>query len=362
MKKTLLLVAIGLILSVPVNAQFTMSLGKVSPSTSESGNSSSSTSTVTSLVSNDNLDVKHSAPCPWVMEKMHRSDFEDKVSAYVKELGTITNSKLVGDFKKALLLRAHEDSLEYDRLKPNFPQMNESQSLAYHNLENELEQYHAFLCALGDLTVLPAFVGKATLEGTIFDLEFESLRLWTTNSSVQVKYDGQDEKKYFYQGDDKVFLEEEDLTMAMNDVRRFFYVYYLLEGQKDPDLIKTAFTAKNCWIYGLEANDNNKPENITRYDAPQPGALNSISGAALASAKKSESYQNAAYVIIDADSWTIDRDGFGNIIRRRVGGWVIENTKYGKLAKRAQFAQNYDGGSYGATELYGIGGGRMYLK
>ena len=47
----------------------------------------------------------HTAPLPWAMAKEDR----DAVRQYIDELGRTTNSKLVGDFKKALEARAEED-------------------------------------------------------------------------------------------------------------------------------------------------------------------------------------------------------------------------------------------------------------
>jgi len=361
MKKShLIILLLGMALSVQANA-----LGAVKEIIVGGTDSNvSETSNTLSMNNNYEIDlmVRHSVPCPWVLEEMDDQTFDNKVKAYINDLGSITNSKLVGEFKEALLLRAHEDSVEYARLKDHWGKMEGEQTRAWRALEKELDRYESFLYALGNNTVRFAFEGNVTLNGTTANCEFKSVRLMTTNSSVLVKCDANDDKFYFYDGVDKTFLEGEDLETAMKDVRRFFYIYYLLIGQKDTDLIKTGQTASFCWQYSLMANDNNKPENITRYDYPKAGALNSISSAALASAKQNETYRNAISVVIDADSWTFDKDGLGNIIRRRVGGWAIEQTKYGKLARRAQFAQDYSNGSYGPTKLYGIGGGHMYLK
>ena len=108
---------------------------------------------------------------------------------------------------------------------------------------------------------------------------------------------------------------------------------------------------------------NTSVDNIEYHPYPKGGPLNGLAGKALASAKNNSSYTEAIAVVIDAPSWTVDYDALGNPIRRKAGGWVIKNTKYGKKAYRAQFSEDYmGGGSYGEIKLYGIGGDQHFVK
>src|SRR5574344_2433996 len=58
------------------------------------------------------------------------------------------------------------------------------------------------------------------------------------------------------------------------------------------------------------------------------------------------------------EGWMIDRDAFGNILRRRLSAWVnIKDPETGKrVARNYGFAQQYEGGGkYGSTIFYGVG-------
>lgn len=76
--------------------------------------------------------------------------------------------------------------------------------------------------------------------------------------------------------------------------------------------------------------------------------------------------EEAKAVSIINPTWMIDRDVYGNILRRRVSAWVnIKDPDSGRrIARSYGFAQEYmGGGKYGSTIFYGVGTeAPFYLK
>lgn len=78
--------------------------------------------------------------------------------------------------------------------------------------------------------------------------------------------------------------------------------------------------------------------------------------ACLAAARAQFPEEDAKRVTILNSTWQIDRDGFGNIVRRRVSAWVDIKKDGRRYATNYGFAQDYmGGGKYGKTYFFGVG-------
>lgn len=78
--------------------------------------------------------------------------------------------------------------------------------------------------------------------------------------------------------------------------------------------------------------------------------------ACLAAARAQFPEEDAKRVTILNSTWQIDRDGFGNIVRRRVSAWVDIKKDGKRYATNYGFAQDYmGGGKYGKTYFFGVG-------
>ena len=297
-------------------------------------------------------EYQYQTPCPWPLAEDYSRDARP-IQAYIEKLGTITNSKEVGEFRKQLRARVEEDKKIIAEGK---------RDKQYDQAEEEIKRYNHFLDALYSYTMRFMFTGQVTVgkEKTHVDFQYADLR--TSNSSVRVAAYVEDKKMYFFQGNDRVFLEEKDMEVIARQVRQMFYVYYFWDGVDDPDFLKYRAMAITCFNNTRQAMANNKPENIDGRPMPTPGKLNELAPKALELAKKSDSYKDAIDVIIDADDWTIERNSLGIIQRRKVGAWVIKQMKHCKRAFRCQFAQPYNGSGYGELILYGVGGGQFNIK
>lgn len=294
----------------------------------------------------------HAAPLPWVMAKDDKGMPNEPVAKYIDALGRLSNSKEAGDLKKALEARAEEDR-----------RIVAAGGEGVWEAQQELKRYDSFLSELGQMTLVGFFEGTVDLEKNSVD--FSSLRVRTPNSSVYVKCSAQDKKLYFYESNGaRCFVEGDDLAMVVEAQRRYFYVSYFLEGQKDVTYRKNAAAAMTMFNYIRTAIENNSPDNIDFSPMPKKGALHAEhAAAALECAKKSQSYSDAVEVIIDADEWTIERNALGAIVRRKFGAWAIKQLPRGKRAYRAQWCQDHQGGGqYGKLRLFGVGGGQMYVK
>lgn len=305
---------------------------------------------------------EHKVPCPSFMAKDDEWDHA-MVRNYIERIGYISNSDLVKATSDSLAARAREDSLEIERLKPHRLQMSLKEDMAFDELENELKRYHTFLTCLGDYTTRLYFSGNVNVSTGSATIDYISVRV--NRTTVYTKCDSTDDNWYFYSiSNDKTFLEDEDLDLVKADFRRYYYITnFLLAGQKEREFQEVSLKADYASRILLNAIEHNSVDNIEFHPYPKGGPLNGLAGKALASAKQSESYADAIAVVIDDQSWTIDFNALGSPVRRKAGGWVIKNTKYGKKAYRAQFAEDYmGGGSYGEIKLYGIGGDQHFVK
>lgn len=285
---------------------------------------------------------------PWPLAEDYSRDSR-RIDEYIKSLGTTTNSKVVGEFRKKLRARVEEDK-KIVAAGDKHPR--------YEQAKEELGRYDVFLGRMGQKLYF-IFNGEVDLKKNNVAFQYAQLRI--PKSSVRVKsMDGKN--VYFFFGDERVYLEGEDLKEVQKQFRQLWYTLYFLQGLDDPDFKKYRAMADACLRYTSMALKNNKPENVDYKPMPTPGKLNSLAPKALALARKSSSHADAVAVVIDADDWTVERSKAGVILRRKVGGWVIKPMKRGKRAFRCQFAEPWTGNGYGELILYGIGGGQFNVK
>lgn len=285
---------------------------------------------------------------PWPLAKDYSQDTKP-IDEYVKQLGTTTNSKIVGEFRKQLRARVAEDE-KIVAAGDKHPR--------YEQAKEELDRYDTFLGRMGHRLWF-IFHGKVEMEKN--NVTFDYALLAVPRSNVRVmSTDGVN--VYFFQNGDRVFLEGEDLKSVQQQFRQMYYTLFFLQGLDKPEYKKYAVIADTCLRYTSKAMQNNKPENVDYHPMPTPGKLNELAPKALELAKKSDSYKDAIEVVIDADDWTIERNSAGIIQRRKVGAWVIKQMPKCKRAFRCQFAEPYTGNGYGELILYGVGGGQFNIK
>ena len=281
------------------------------------------------------------------MEKEDR----DRIAKYVDELGRTTNSKLVGDFKKALDARADEDR-----------KIVEANGKGVDKAKEELELYELFLDQVGYLPIVGYFNGDVDLEKNI--VNFKELRIRTSNSSVYVRT-AEDKKLYFYEMNGaRCYVEGDDIRAIQEAQRRFYYVDYFLMNRDDVNYRKNSMIARVLFDYIRKAMANNSPENIEFAPMPKKGALHEqFAKEALATiTTQADNYKDVYEVIIDADNWQTETK-FGSIVRRKFGGWGLKKLKHGIRAYRVQWCQDHlGGGQYDKLRLYATAGGSMYVK
>lgn len=290
----------------------------------------------------------HTAPLPWAMEKEDR----DAIRKYIDELGRTTNSKLVGDFKKALEARAAEDR-----------QIVAAGGTGAEKAKEELDLYELFLDELGHKTLVGYFNGDVDLEKQI--VNFKELRIETSNSSVYVRIAADDRKQYFYEANGlRCFVEGEDAKFVVEAMRRFYYIDYFLKDCTNPAHRKNSLAARVMFDYIKKAFGNSSPDKIEYAPMPKKGALHDqFAKDALATiAVGADNYKDVYEVIIDADEWQVETM-FGSVVRRKFGGWGLKKKERGVRAYRVQWCQDYlGGGKYAPLRLYSTSGGNMYVK
>ncbi len=292
--------------------------------------------------------LAHKAELPWVMEKEDRA----RIAKYVDELGRTTNSKLVGDFKKALEARAEEDR-----------RIVEANGDEADKAKEELDLYDLFLDQLGHLTLVGYFEGDVDLDRNI--VNFKELRIRTHNSSVFVRTSPEDRKLYFYEMNGaRGYVEGEDIDEVNEARRRFYYVDYFLKDRKEAEYRKSSAAARVLFDYIGKALANNSPDKIEFAPMPKNGALHEqfAKEALQTITTQADNYKDVYEVIIDADYWQTETK-FGGIVRRKFGGWGLKKLKYGVRAFRVQWCQDHlGGGKYAPLRLYATAGGNMYVK
>lgn len=181
-----------------------------------------------------------------------------------------------------------------------------------------------------------------------------------------------------------IYLEDEDLEKAKDAARRILNIGYLLEGvdgtQDDNVSIENIVDSKVFGETGFDTDwafetnraamytkllataiKSNSPENIERQAMPKAGKMNaSLKAKALSLSKQTNS--DVTDVVITSNSWNIQRSG-GIIKCRSVSGYIITNTKHGKMAHGRSWCQDYQGGGkYGSLRNYGTGLDSFYIK
>lgn len=292
--------------------------------------------------------LAHTAPLPWPMEREDR----ERVKTYIDELGRTTNSKLVGDFKKALDARAEEDR-----------RIVAANGDGADKAKEELDLYDLFLDLLGHQTLVGYFEGDVDLEKKI--VNFRQLAIRTSNSTVYVRIDPEDKKQYFYEQNGlRCLVEGEDGKLVAEAMRRFYYVDYFLMNRPEEEYRKNSLAARVMFDYIKKAFDNSSPSKIGYAPMPKKGALHDeFAKDALATiAVGADNYKDVYEVVIDADEWQVETK-FGSPVRRKFGGWGLKKQKWGVRAYRVQWCQDYlGGGKYGKLRLYATAGGSMYVK
>ncbi len=292
--------------------------------------------------------LAHKVELPWVMAKEDR----DAIAKYIDELGRITNSKLVGDFKKAIDARAEEDR-----------QIVEAGIDEADKAKEELRLHNLFLDQLGYQTLVGYFNGDVDVEKKI--VNFKELRIRTSNSSVYVRTCPEDKKLYFYEANGaRTYVEGDDVNAVTETLRRFYYVAYFLMNREAKDSRKNSPAARRMLDALKTALANNSPDKIEFAPMPKKGALHAeFAKAALETiTTQADNYKDVYEVVIDADSWQTETK-FGGIVRRKFGGWGLKKKKYGIRAFRVQWCQDHlGGGKYAPLRLYATAGGNMYVK
>ena len=191
------------------------------------------------------------------------------------------------------------------------------------------------------------------------------MRIRTTNSSITVRTCPEDKKLYFYEANGaRCYVEDEDIKMVTEAMRRFYYVDYFLMNRPQAEYRKNAFTARVIFDYIKKALANNSPDKIEFAPMPKKGALHAeFAKDALATiAVGADNYKDVYEVIIDADSWQTETK-LGSVVRRKFGGWGLKKQKWGIRAYRVQWCQDHlGGGKYAPLRLYATAGGNMYVK
>lgn len=292
--------------------------------------------------------LTHKAELPWVMAKEDR----DAIDKYIDELGRVTNSKQVGDLKKALEARAEEDR-----------RIVEAKGDEADAAKEELDRYELFLDQLGHQTLVGYFDGDVDLAKQV--VNFKQLRLRTKNSSVYVRTCPEDKKLYFYEMNGaRGYVEGEDIARITEAQRRFYYVDYFLMNRENETYRKHSLAARVMFDYIRKALANNSPDKIEFAPMPKKGSLHApFAKEALETIRtQADNYKDVYEVVIDADTWQTETK-LGSIVRRKFGGWGLKKLKYGVRAYRVQWCQDHlGGGKYGPLRLYATAGGSMYVK
>ena len=295
-----------------------------------------------------NAALAHKAELPWVMEKTDR----DAINKYIASLGRITDSKQVGDFKKALDARAEEDR-----------RIIEAKGKEADAAKEELDRYELFLDELGHQTLVGYFNGDIDLAKK--SVNFKELRIRTVNSSVFVRISSDDKKPYFYEMNGaRCYVEGDDVKAIVEAQRRFYYVDYFLMNRENTTYRKNSAAARVMFDYIRKALANNSPDKIEFAPMPKKGSLHGqFAKEALETIRtQADSYKDVYEVVIDADFWQTETK-LGNVVRRKFGGWGLKKMKYGVRAYRVQWCQDHmGGGQYGKLRLYATAGGSMYVK
>lgn len=132
---------------------------------------------------------------------------------------------------------------------------------------------------------------------------------------------------------------------------------------KDGDQFERPFQVCHLYLDALsKAIANNDKVEVQYQPMPKAGAMNASYKAKVLPLEKAVS-DAVVDCVVTSDSWEVQRDAAGNILRRVIYGYSLVQTKRGKQATRVSWAEDYMGdGKYGAVRSYGVGGGQFYVK
>ena len=132
---------------------------------------------------------------------------------------------------------------------------------------------------------------------------------------------------------------------------------------RDSDRFERSFQVCHLYLNALsKALANNDKIEVQYQPMPKAGAMNASYKSKVLPLEKAIT-DAVVDCVVTSDSWEVQRDAEGNILRRVIYGYSFVQTKRGKQATRVSWAEDYmGGGSYGAVHAYGVGGGRFYVK
>jgi len=140
------------------------------------------------------------------------------------------------------------------------------------------------------------------------------------------------------------------------------------------DILKEVYTRSSdqferpfqtCHLYldaVSKALANNDKVEVQYQPMPKAGAMNASYKSKVLPLEKAIT-DTVVDCVVTSDSWEVQRDSAGNILRRVIYGYSFVQTKRGKQATRVSWAEDYTGdGKYGAVHSFGVGGGQFYVK
>ena len=132
---------------------------------------------------------------------------------------------------------------------------------------------------------------------------------------------------------------------------------------RDSDRFERPFQVCHLYLNALsKAFANNDKIEVQYQPMPKAGAMNASYKSKVLPLEKAIT-DAVVDCVVTSDSWEVQRDAAGNILRRVIYGYSFVQTKRGKQATRVSWAEDYmGGGNYGAVHAYGTGGGRFYVK
>lgn len=133
--------------------------------------------------------------------------------------------------------------------------------------------------------------------------------------------------------------------------------------KRDADHFERSFQVCHLYLGALsKAFENNDKIEVQYQPMPKAGAMNASYKAKVLPLEKAIT-DAVVDCVVTSDSWEVQRDALGNILRRVIYGYSFVETKRGKQATRVSWAEDYMGdGNYGAVHSYGVGGGQFYVK
>ena len=168
---------------------------------------------------------------------------------------------------------------------------------------------------------------------------------------------------------DRTYLDDERLAKAKDNLKRVenYRTFFAAAGKglskEKEEQFELGYNRATMYVTFLTAAiKGNSPENIERRPMPKAGSLNGqLHAAALAIAKKR--MQNVVDVVITRDQWDVKRNALGVILYRVAYGYYIVKDAQGRKAVSHSWAQDYQGGKYGALRHFGVGAeGAFYVK